>query len=158
MSVVHKGKKIPDGLLQAGDIIRYKKTSGQHTLMYYGGGKIAEAGREHQFPAIESDTKKYNKSNVKLATLEVIRANPTTKTVTRSYLQRGDSGEEIKKLQKYINWFFHGKYGKDVLSVDGKFGPHTESYSKLMQSDLGLKDCDGLIGPLTLEAMKGWKQ
>lgn len=158
MLVVHKGKKIPDGLLQAGDIIRYKKTSGQHTLMYYGGGKIAEAGREHQFPAIESDTKKYNKSNVKLATLEVIRANPTTKAVTRSYLQRGDSGEEIKKLQKYINWFFQDKYGKDVLTVDGKYGVNTENYAKLMQSELGFKDCDGLIGPKTVEAMKGWKQ
>ena len=69
------GKKIPDGLLQAGDIIRYKKTNGhQHTLMYYGNGKIAEAGRENQFPAIEKDTKKYNASNVKLSTRQVIRA------------------------------------------------------------------------------------
>ena len=74
MKIVHSGKKIPDGLLQAGDIIRYKKTSGQHTLMYYGDGKIAEAGREGQFPAIEKDTKKYNKSNVKFSTLQVIRA------------------------------------------------------------------------------------
>ena len=75
MKVVHSGKKIPDGLLQAGDIIRYKKTNGhQHTLMYYGNGKIAEAGRENQFPAIEKDTKKYNASNVKLSTLQVIRA------------------------------------------------------------------------------------
>lgn len=73
-TVVHKGKKIPDGLLQAGDIIRYKKTSGQHCLMYYGDGKIAEAGREGQFPAIEKDTKKYNKSNVKLSTIQVLRA------------------------------------------------------------------------------------
>lgn len=159
MSVVHKGKAIPSELLKPGDIIRYKKTNGhQHTLMCYANGKIAEAGREHQFPAIESDTKKYNKSNVKLATLEVIRANPTTKTVTRSYLQRGDSGEEIKKLQKYINWFFQSKYGKDVLTVDGKYGVNTENYAKLMQSELGFKDCDGLIGPKTVEAMKGWKQ
>ena len=159
MSVVHKGKAIPSGLLKPGDIIRYKKTNGgQHTLMCYANGKIAEAGREHQFPAIESDTKKYNKSNVKLATLEVIRANPTTKTVTRSYLKRGDSGEEIKKLQKYINWFFQDKYGKDVLTVDGIYGPGTESYCKLMQSDLGFKDCDGLIGPKTIEAMKNYKR
>lgn len=75
MKVVHSGKKIPDGLLQAGDIIRYKKTNGhQHTLMYYGNGKIAEAGRGNQFPAIEKDTKKYNASNVKFSTLQVIRA------------------------------------------------------------------------------------
>lgn len=75
MQIVHKGKKIPDGLLQPGDIIRYKKTNGkQHALMIYSSGKIAEAGREHQFPAIEKDTKKYNKSNVKFSTLQVLRA------------------------------------------------------------------------------------
>lgn len=75
MSIVLKGKKIPDGFLKAGDIIRYRKTSGgQHTLMYYGSGKIAEAGREHQFPAIEKDTKKYNGSKVKTSSIQVIRA------------------------------------------------------------------------------------
>ena len=75
MYIVHKGKKIPSGLLQPGDIIRYKKTNGgQHVLMYYGNGKIAEAGRGNQFPAIEKDTNKYNKSNVRKKTLQVIRA------------------------------------------------------------------------------------
>lgn len=75
MKIVHKGKKIPSGLLKAGDVIRYKKTGGgQHTLMYYGGGKIAEAGRKHYFPAIKKDTKKYNKSNVKKSTIQVLRA------------------------------------------------------------------------------------
>ena len=75
MKVVHKGKKIPSGLLKPGDVIRYKKNGGgQHTLMYYGNGKIAEAGRKHYFPAIKKDTKKYNKSNVKHKTLQVLRA------------------------------------------------------------------------------------
>ena len=75
MKVVHKGKKIPDGLLQPGDVIRYKKTNGhQHTLLCYSKGKIAEACRSHWFPAIKKDTKKYNNSNVKLSTLQVIRA------------------------------------------------------------------------------------
>ena len=75
VKIVHKGKKIPDGLLQPGDVIRYKKTNGhQHTLLCYAKGKIAEAGRSHWFPAIKKDTKKYNKSNVKISTLQVIRA------------------------------------------------------------------------------------
>ena len=81
MKIVHKGKKIPSGLLKPGDIIRYKKKSGsQHTLMYLGGGKIAEAGRKIRFPIIHSDvinkkgTKKYNASNIKFSTLQVIRA------------------------------------------------------------------------------------
>ena len=76
VSIVHKGKSIPSGFLQAGDIIRYKKKNGhQHTLIYYGNNKIAEAGRSHWFPAIKKDTKKYNNSSsVKLSTLQVIRA------------------------------------------------------------------------------------
>lgn len=72
--LVHSGKAIPDGLLQPGDIIWYKKTSGQHTLIYYGDGKIAEAGREIRFPVIRKDTKKYNADNVKKSTIRVIRA------------------------------------------------------------------------------------
>lgn len=74
MQIVLKGKKIPSGFLQPGDIIRYKKKSGQHTLMYVGNGRIAEGQRGNNFPAIKKDTKKYNKSNVKIKTLQVIRA------------------------------------------------------------------------------------
>lgn len=72
--LVYSGKAIPDGLLQPGDVIWYKKTSGQHTLIYYGDGKIAEAGREIRFPVIRKDTKKYNADNVKKSTIRVIRA------------------------------------------------------------------------------------
>lgn len=75
MKIVHKGKAIPSGLLKAGDVIRYKKTNGhQHAILYMGDGKIADAGRNHWFPVIKKDTKKYNKSNVKKGTLQVIRA------------------------------------------------------------------------------------
>lgn len=152
MSIVSKGSV---GTLKAGDVIRYRKSSGQHTVLYIGNGYIAHASRKHAFPRI-STSKPWNNSNVKKSSIQVIRANPITKTVTRYYLQRGDSGEEVKKLQKYINWFFYPKYGKDVLTVDGKYGPATEGYCKLMQSDLGFKDCDGFVGPKTVEAMKAY--
>ena len=75
IEIIHKGKAVPEGLLKPGDIVRYKKTDGkQHALMYYASGKIAEAGRGSKFPVILKDTKKYNKSNVKFSTLEVLRA------------------------------------------------------------------------------------
>ena len=74
MSKVLSGKKIPDGFLQPGDIIRYKKSSGQHTMMYYGNGYISEGQRSNAFPKIKKDTKKYNKSNVKKSTIQVLRA------------------------------------------------------------------------------------
>ena len=74
MTKVWSGKKIPDGFLQPGDIIRYKKSSGQHTMIYYGNGCIAEGARGNAFPKIKKDTKKYNKSNVKKSTIQVLRA------------------------------------------------------------------------------------
>lgn len=144
------------GTLQPGDVIRYRKSSGQHTVLYIGDGLIAHAGRSNWFPKIGA-SKPWNNSNVKKSTIQVIRANPISKTVTRNYLKRGDEGEEVKKLQKYINWFFYPKYGKDVLTVDGVYGAQAESYCKLMQSDLGFTDCDGFVGPKTIEAMKGWR-
>lgn len=154
MSLVHKGE-MGSFSLRAGDVIRYRKTSGQHTVLYIGNGQIAHAGRSNWFPKIVKSSP-WNNSNVKKSTIQVIRANPITKTVTRNYLQRGDSGEEVKKLQEYINWFFYDKYGKDVLTVDGQYGPATEGYCKLMQSDLGFKDADGLVGPKTVEAMEAY--
>ena len=74
MSKVLSGKKIPDGFLKPGDVIRYKKSSGQHTMIYYGNGYIAEGQRGNAFPKIKKDTKKYNKSNVKKSTIQVLRA------------------------------------------------------------------------------------
>ena len=75
MKIVHKGEKVPSDFLRAGDIIRYKKTNGaQHTLMYLGNGLIAEGGRNIRFFVIRKDEKKYNKSNVKYSTLQVLRA------------------------------------------------------------------------------------
>lgn len=75
LKIVHKGKVIPSGLLQPGDIIRYRKNGNkQHTMMYFGDGKIAEANRKNCFPHISKDTKKYNASKVKKSSIQVIRA------------------------------------------------------------------------------------
>lgn len=75
LKIVHKGKAIPSGLLQPGDIIRYRKSGNkQHTMMYFGDGKIAEANRKNCFPHISKDTKKYNADKVKKSTIQVIRA------------------------------------------------------------------------------------
>lgn len=73
-SIVLKGKKIPSGFLLPGDIIRYRKKGGQHTLLYMGSGKIAHAGRNNWFPKIVGNSKSYNKSNVKTSSIQVLRA------------------------------------------------------------------------------------
>lgn len=73
-SVVYKGKAIPDSVLKAGDIIRYKKKSGQHAMFYFGDGKICDAGRKNRFANIRKNDHRYNKDNVKKSTIQVLRA------------------------------------------------------------------------------------
>lgn len=74
-NTVLSGKAIPNGFLKAGDIVRYKKTSkDEHTLMYMGNGRICEARHYHRFGNIYKDEKRYNGSNVKKSTIQVLRA------------------------------------------------------------------------------------
>ena len=72
MYIAHKGK-ITSGILVAGDIVRYRKSSGQHTIIYLGDGLIAHASRKHAFPRIAKSSP-WNNSNVKKDTIQVIRA------------------------------------------------------------------------------------
>ena len=150
MEIVHNGKAIPSGLLKAGDIIRYRKSSGQHTMMFYASGKIAEAQRSNNFPAIKKDTKKYNASNVVKSSIQVLRAKGAT---ARLYLMKGDTGEEVKKLQKYLNWYDP----KNNLTVDGVFGNATENAVKKFQTEQKIT-VDGKAGTGTLEKMKAVKK
>lgn len=75
-NIIHKGKAVPNGLLQPGDIVRYKKTNNkdQHALIYMGNGRICEARHYHRYGNIYKDEKRYNGSNVKKSTLQVLRA------------------------------------------------------------------------------------
>ena len=70
MKIVSKGGVAS---LQPGDIIRYRKKSGQHTVIYIGDGLIAHASRGHAFPRV-SKNKPWNGSNVKKSTIQVLRA------------------------------------------------------------------------------------
>lgn len=73
-SIVLSGKRIPDGFLKAGDIVRYKKTKGQHTLIYMGNNRVCEARHYSRFGNIYKDEKRYNKSTTKAKTIQVLRA------------------------------------------------------------------------------------
>lgn len=64
-------KNIPLSSLKPGDVLRYHKTTGsQHTLIYYGNGKVAEAGRSSaikliRWPVIQKGNKKWQKRKIK---------------------------------------------------------------------------------------------
>lgn len=64
-------------------------------------------------------------------------------------LHMGDSGAEVEKLQKFLNWY----YGANVLAVDGIFGNHTALILRKFQDDNQLA-VDGYCGPATLAKMK----
>lgn len=142
-NIVHKGT-IGSGVLKEGDIIRYKKKHGQHTLMYVGGGVIAEAGRGTRFGRMIK-SKKYNDSKVKHSTIQVLRV--VEGITTKDTLSKGDKGAEVKKWQNFLKW-----YGYDC-EADGDFGSKTKEYTTAFQTANGLKD-DGVVGKNTLAKAK----
>ncbi|HEX6290500.1 MAG TPA: peptidoglycan-binding protein [Herpetosiphonaceae bacterium] len=58
----------------------------------------------------------------------------------------GDSGEAVKAAQRQLNKYGYG------LTVDGVFGPGTDSATRDYQSKHGL-DQDGIIGPATWSSL-----
>lgn len=73
-NIVLSGKRIPSGFLKAGDIVRYKKTKGQHTLIYMGNNRVCEARHYKRFGNIVTDEKRYNKKSTKAKSIQVLRA------------------------------------------------------------------------------------
>lgn len=71
-------------------------------------------------------------------------------TVERSWLQKGDKGEEVKEMQDGLIYLGYdlGKYG-----ADGDFGGDTEKALKLFQSDNHLV-ADGEYGRLSKAALE----
>lgn len=66
----------------------------------------------------------------------------------RGYFKVGDKGEEVKKLQKFLNW-----YGDYKLTVDGDLGPKSQTAIKAFQTKEGLT-ADGLFGKSSLKRAK----
>ena len=73
-NMIWSGKKIPEGKLEPGDVVRYKKKSkDEHVLIYMGNNRVCEARHYHRFMNIYKDEHRYNGSNVKVSTIQVLR-------------------------------------------------------------------------------------
>ena len=70
----------------------------------------------------------------------------------RGYFKKGDTGTQVKYLQKFLNWY--GDYG---LSVDGDFGAKTDVAVEKFQKATGLT-VDGLFGSKCLAKAKTVKK
>ena len=71
----------------------------------------------------------------------------------RNYLQKGDTGIEVKRLQHYLIWGGWLAKGQD----DSIFGAKTLTATKKMQKALGVT-ADGKVGADTLKAMRAYKK
>jgi len=75
-----------------------------------------------------------------------------TGTFPKGTLKKGSKGNEVKNLQKFLNWY--GNYG---LVIDGSFGKKTEKAVKAFQKATGLT-VDGIFGPKSLTKAKSIKR
>lgn len=103
----------------------------------------------HWYPKFgkSMETARDDVAAVLAGTSNVIISAPATTVNTYPTLRRGSAGEDVKKLQNMLL-----KLGYSVGTVDGQFGPTTESVVKLFQSVQKLT-VDGIVGKNTWMAL-----
>lgn len=139
--------------LKDGDIIIYEKHKALgkrrgHICIYYKG--VIKEGSAKQWYGRTTKTVDAKFSMVNKKWIQVYRFKDI---VVNNPISKGAKGTQVKRLQRYINWY----YGKTVLRVDGIFGDKTLARVKSMQKKLGLK-ADGVVGKITLAKMKTVKR
>lgn len=147
-----KTKVTPYSASKPGDILLYYKTAdhkSKHTLIR-GDGCLYEAQYEKTYGHVNSSLSKIKKTMPKVV---IFRPKTVSTTVTREYLAKGDSGEEVLKLQKFLNW-----YGDYKLKEDKSFGPATEAAVKDFQTKEHVALATGKFGKETLEKAKAVKK
>lgn len=126
---------------QAGDVaICYSKGKYKHTIFVYGDGYIADATSGSTGISVR-------KTELSSYTKKVFRPM-WTKTVTRSYLTKGDRSAEVTKWQKFLAWA-----GFPCGTADGIFGDQTYGATKNFQYANGLT-ADGNVGAKTVAKAK----
>lgn len=130
--------------LKDGDIILYERPDGGGHICIYDDGKIKEASLKKWFFRTTNSVKTRMSTKGK-KWVKVFRAKGTYD----GSLHKGDEGAEVKKLQKFLNW-----WDKSLsLAVDGIFGDKTVAAVKAFQSANGL-EADGYFGAKSLAKAK----
>ena len=137
----NKGKNIAKSKLKAGDIcLMFKGNTYKHTWYYMGDGKVADSTGSGSV-ANNIAIRKYTNYTARV----VIRYTGKANTY-RMYLKKNDSGEEVKNLQRFLNWSV-----KSGLVIDGEFGDKTDAAVKAFQKKCNLT-VDGFFGEASLKA------
>lgn len=91
------------------------------------------------------------KAKLKKKAVKKVYTGTMPKLPTRGYFKIGDSGAQVKYLQKFLNW-----YGNYKLVVDGIFGTATEKAVKAFQKKNKL-EADGKVGTNTHKCILSFK-
>lgn len=145
----NNGKKIPKTKVKPGDIgLLFEDKVYKHSFFIMSSNKIADStGSGSQADQIRADR---DFDGRYVSGLKVIIRY--TGKGTRSYIKKGDEGNNIKNLQKFLNWALDLK-----LKVDGIYGDNTEKAVKEFQTKVfSKKEADGLFGKKSLEAAKNF--
>lgn len=133
--------------LKDGDVIHWvnKTTSGHVCVAVWMNGNCYQANahaRSKRYGILDAKNKTYKPSLYK--SFGVFRPiNPAM-----SCLRKGDYGNEVTKLQKFLKWA-----GFDCGTVDGDFGDKTVNAVKAFQTKVGLT-VDGEFGSKSLAKAK----
>lgn len=77
----------------------------------------------------------------------------------RLYLEPGDKGENVTRLQNYLDWYFDGKFFKECGKADGVYGKNTLKWTNKMLTDFfGAAEADGKVGPKTIARMQTYSK
>ena len=111
--------------------------------------KIASAHKDvmHWFPLFGKSMDTFRADVAKALALVAEEKPPVVVPETLPVLKKGSKGEDVKTMQKKLNAFGY------KLTVDGDFGPCTETALKDFQKKNGLT-ADGVCGKMTWAALK----
>ena len=141
--------------IQDGDIILYRKNLlgwHGHVCIHYK-GKVKEAGAHKYY----GRTANALKNRLSLDGKKWVHVYRVKNSKIYTPLKRDSRGLEVKRLQKFLNWYFADDKDLSPLKVDGIFGPLTTGRVKLLQNTFGIV-IDGIVGVKTLAKMKEVKK
>jgi len=154
ITIIRNKNNIPKSQWKAGDIcLKFSGNTFEHVFYYPGGTTVIDSTR------IYNDQSKWTKDVIANQIKERSYKNYTAKVIIRyngngksyrNYMKMGDKGEEVKKLQQFLNWAMNSK-----LVVDGDFGAKTDTAVRAFQTKCKIT-VDGLFGAGSLTAAKAF--
>ena len=152
--IIRNKNGIPKSQWKAGDIcLQFNGNVFQHVFYYPGGDTVIDSTR------IYNDKKKWTKEvianqikerNYKNYSAKVIVRYTGTGTKYRNYMKMGDKGDEVKRLQEFLNWAINSG-----LVVDGSFGEKTDTAVRAFQIKCKIS-VDGYFGADSLAKAKAF--